>query len=75
MSIQMYARKFPILGQLTSPSGRVELIETIGKGNYGYVYRVFFSVICLLECLCGVFSCFIVGFVDLDLVSAPLDFN
>ncbi len=40
MSIQAYARKFPILSQLGNPSGRVELLETIGKGNYGYVYKV-----------------------------------
>ena len=41
-TIQLYAKKFPILLQISSPKGEVELIETIGKGNYGYVYKVTF---------------------------------
>lgn len=39
MSIQAYGRQFPVLLSLRSPKGHVELIETIGKGNYGFVYR------------------------------------
>lgn len=39
MSIQQYGRKFPLLLQLRSPKGHVELLETVGKGNYGYVYK------------------------------------
>jgi hypothetical protein len=39
MSIQEYAREFPILLTMSSPRGKVELLETIGKGNYGYVYK------------------------------------
>jgi hypothetical protein len=42
MSVQAYGRKFPILLRLQSPRGQVELLETIGKGNYGYVYKVSF---------------------------------
>jgi hypothetical protein len=38
--IQNYAKKFPILAKMQSPKGQVELIETVGKGNYGYVYKV-----------------------------------
>ncbi|KAJ3194592.1 hypothetical protein HK101_002349 [Irineochytrium annulatum] len=40
MSIQQYGKKFPILLRTPSPRGQVELLETIGKGNYGYVYKV-----------------------------------
>lgn len=39
MSIQQYGIQFPILLQIESPRGKVELVETIGKGNYGYVYK------------------------------------
>ncbi|KAJ3124847.1 hypothetical protein HK098_000835 [Nowakowskiella sp. JEL0407] len=39
MSIQQYGKKFPILLKTPSPRGQVELLETIGKGNYGYVYK------------------------------------
>ncbi|KAI8827284.1 kinase-like domain-containing protein, partial [Fimicolochytrium jonesii] len=39
MSIQAYGKKFPILLRTPSPRGQVELLETIGKGNYGYVYK------------------------------------
>ncbi len=38
--IQAFGRKFPILLKTPSPKGQVELIEIIGKGNYGNVYRV-----------------------------------
>lgn len=38
--IQAYGKKFPLLLTLKSPKGQVELQETVGKGNYGYVYRV-----------------------------------
>ncbi|KAI8617844.1 kinase-like domain-containing protein [Chytriomyces sp. MP71] len=37
--IASYGRKFPILLRTQSPKGQVELIETVGKGNYGYVYK------------------------------------
>ncbi|KAI9348493.1 kinase-like domain-containing protein, partial [Obelidium mucronatum] len=37
--IQQYGRKFPLLLRTPSPKGQVELIETVGKGNYGYVYK------------------------------------
>jgi hypothetical protein len=40
MSVQQFGKKFPILLRTPSPRGQVELIETIGKGNYGYVYKV-----------------------------------
>ena len=40
MSIALFGRKFPILLRMSNPRGQVELIETIGKGNYGYVYKV-----------------------------------
>ncbi|RKO91588.1 kinase-like domain-containing protein [Blyttiomyces helicus] len=40
MSIAQYGKKFPILLRTPSPRGKVELLETIGKGNYGYVYKV-----------------------------------
>ncbi|KAI9359334.1 kinase-like domain-containing protein [Zopfochytrium polystomum] len=39
MSIQQFGKKFPILLRTPSPRGQVELLETIGKGNYGYVYK------------------------------------
>ncbi|KAJ3206148.1 hypothetical protein HDU67_008357 [Dinochytrium kinnereticum] len=39
MSIQQYGKKFPLLLRTPSPRGQVELLETIGKGNYGYVYK------------------------------------
>lgn len=39
MSVEQYAREFPILLKMQSPRGKVELLETIGKGNYGYVYK------------------------------------
>ncbi|KAJ3222534.1 hypothetical protein HK099_002207 [Clydaea vesicula] len=39
MSIEQYGKNFPILLRTPSPRGKVELLETIGKGNYGYVYR------------------------------------
>ncbi|KAJ3166932.1 hypothetical protein HDU88_003021 [Geranomyces variabilis] len=39
MSVQQYGRQFPILLRTPSPRGHVELLETIGKGNYGYVYK------------------------------------
>ncbi|KAI9088188.1 kinase-like domain-containing protein, partial [Phlyctochytrium arcticum] len=39
MSVQQYGKKFPILLRTPSPRGQVELLETIGKGNYGYVYK------------------------------------
>jgi hypothetical protein len=38
--IQAFGKKFPILLKTPSPKGQVELIEIIGKGNYGNVYRV-----------------------------------
>ncbi|KAJ3017614.1 UNVERIFIED_CONTAM: Mitogen-activated protein kinase kinase kinase kinase 4 [Siphonaria sp. JEL0065] len=38
-SVQQYGKKFPILLRTPSPKGQVELIETVGKGNYGYVYK------------------------------------
>ena len=41
MSIQQYGRKFPVLLKTPSPKGHVELLETVGKGNYGYVYKVY----------------------------------
>ncbi|KAJ3140428.1 Mitogen-activated protein kinase kinase kinase kinase 4 [Physocladia obscura] len=37
--VARYGKKFPILLRTPSPKGQVELIETIGKGNYGYVYK------------------------------------
>jgi hypothetical protein len=40
MSVAQYGKKFPILLRLKNPRGEVELLETIGKGNYGYVYKV-----------------------------------
>ncbi|KAJ3344609.1 hypothetical protein HDU91_000164, partial [Kappamyces sp. JEL0680] len=40
MSVAQYGKKFPILLRLRNPRGEVELLETIGKGNYGYVYKV-----------------------------------
>jgi hypothetical protein len=39
MSIAQYGREFPVLLTMSSPRGKVELLETIGKGNYGYVYK------------------------------------
>jgi serine/threonine protein kinase len=39
MSIIQYGREFPLLLRLPNPKGNVELIETIGKGNYGRVYK------------------------------------
>jgi hypothetical protein len=45
MSIQQYGKSFPILLRLQNPRGNVELLETIGKGNYGYVYKVWLVVI------------------------------
>ncbi|TPX58065.1 hypothetical protein PhCBS80983_g03389 [Powellomyces hirtus] len=39
MSVQQYGKNFPILLRTPSPRGHVELLETIGKGNYGYVYK------------------------------------
>ncbi|KAJ3311913.1 hypothetical protein HDV04_003521 [Boothiomyces sp. JEL0838] len=39
MSIAQYARDFPILKTMQNPRGQVQLIETIGKGNYGSVYK------------------------------------
>lgn len=39
MSIQQYGRQFPILLRMANPRGHVELLETIGKGNYGFVYK------------------------------------
>jgi hypothetical protein len=41
MSIAQYGRKFPVLLRMSNPRGHIELLETIGKGNYGYVYKVF----------------------------------
>ena len=38
--IQAYGLEFPVLLTTPSPRGKVELLETIGKGNYGYVYKV-----------------------------------
>ncbi|KAJ3071881.1 hypothetical protein HDU99_002321, partial [Rhizoclosmatium hyalinum] len=38
-SVAQYGKKFPILLRTPSPKGQVELIETVGKGNYGYVYK------------------------------------
>ena len=43
---------------LPGPKGQVELLETIGKGNFGYVYRVrsfllFASALGNCKCLCG----------------------
>jgi hypothetical protein len=32
--------------KLPNPKGQVELIETIGKGNFGYVYKVLTSPSC-----------------------------
>ena len=40
-TIQLYAKKFPTLLTTPHPKGHVELMETIGKGNYGYVYKVY----------------------------------
>ncbi|KAJ3357429.1 hypothetical protein HDU83_007360 [Entophlyctis luteolus] len=37
--VAQYGKKFPILLRTPSPKGQVELIETVGKGNYGYVYK------------------------------------
>ncbi|KAJ3386057.1 hypothetical protein HDU84_001825 [Entophlyctis sp. JEL0112] len=37
--IAQYGKKFPILLRTPSPKAQVELIETVGKGNYGYVYK------------------------------------
>ena len=45
MSVEEYARHYPILAQLQNPSGTVELVETIGKGNYGYVYKVISPIV------------------------------
>lgn len=39
MSIAQYGRQFPVLLRMSNPRGQVELLETIGKGNYGYVYK------------------------------------
>jgi len=39
MSIQQFGKKFPILLKTPNPKGAVELIEVIGKGNYGNVYK------------------------------------
>ena len=39
MSIAQYGKQFPILLRMANPRGHVELLETIGKGNYGYVYK------------------------------------
>ncbi|TPX37819.1 hypothetical protein SeLEV6574_g07856 [Synchytrium endobioticum] len=39
MSVASYGKRFPILLQIPSQRGQVELLETIGKGNYGYVYK------------------------------------
>lgn len=39
MSIQQFGKKFPILLKTPNPKGAVELIEIIGKGNYGNVYK------------------------------------
>ncbi|KAJ3268713.1 hypothetical protein HDV01_002344 [Terramyces sp. JEL0728] len=39
MSIAQYARDFPVLKTMQNPRGQVQLIETIGKGNYGSVYK------------------------------------
>ncbi|KAL5040474.1 hypothetical protein RTP6_007477 [Batrachochytrium dendrobatidis] len=39
MSIAQYGKKFPVLLRMTSPRGHVELLQTIGKGNYGAVYK------------------------------------
>ena len=38
-TIALYGRSFPILLKMSSPRGIVELLETVGKGNYGYVYK------------------------------------
>jgi hypothetical protein len=40
MSAAQYGKQFPILLRMSNPRGHVELLETIGKGNYGYVYKV-----------------------------------
>eukprot|EP00842_Homolaphlyctis_polyrhiza_P001001 jgi/Hompol1/1901/HPOL_004992-RA len=39
MSIAQYGKRFPILLTMSSPRGKVDLLETIGKGNYGHVYK------------------------------------
>jgi hypothetical protein len=39
MSVQQYGKQFPVLLRMQNPRGHVELLETIGKGNYGYVYK------------------------------------
>lgn len=39
-TIQTWGKRFPVLLKTPSPKGHVELIEIIGKGNYGNVYRV-----------------------------------
>ncbi|KAH6589220.1 hypothetical protein BASA50_010198 [Batrachochytrium salamandrivorans] len=39
MSIVQYGKKFPVLLRMASPRGQVELLQTIGKGNYGAVYK------------------------------------
>ena len=44
-TIQSWGKRFPVLLKTPSPKGHVELIEIIGKGNYGNVYRVGFSVL------------------------------
>jgi serine/threonine protein kinase len=38
-TIAHYGRSFPILLKMSSPRDKVELLETVGKGNYGYVYK------------------------------------
>ncbi|KXS18097.1 kinase-like protein [Gonapodya prolifera JEL478] len=37
--LMRFARKFPQLLQIQGPKGKVELLEVIGKGNYGNVYK------------------------------------
>jgi len=43
MSIAQFGKKFPILLKTPNPKGAVELIEIIGKGNYGNVYKVIYN--------------------------------
>jgi serine/threonine protein kinase len=38
-TIAQYGRSFPVLLKMSSPRDKVELLETVGKGNYGYVYK------------------------------------
>ena len=38
-TIAAWGKRFPVLLKTPNPRGHVELIEIVGKGNYGNVYK------------------------------------